>query len=196
MSDPLLPQEDGATPLSDEEREGLKLSYVTTRDDLNAAEQQNILEAQKWAARRKNKVLSRDYLNDLHKRMYGDVWTWAGTYRKTEKNIGIDPVRIQTELQELLDNASYWIEHKTYPPDEISARFHHKLVYIHPYPNGNGRHARQAADILLKEELGQPPFTWGRANLRDARQTRKTYINALRAADGHDVGPLLEFVRS
>lgn len=198
MSDPLLTQEDGATPLSDEEREGLKLSYVTTRGDLNAAEQQNILKAQKWAewaARRKNKILSRDYLNTLHKGMYGDVWTWAGTYRKTEKNIGIDPVRIQTELQELLNNVSYWIEHETYPPDEIAARFHHKLVYIHPYPNGNGRHARQAADILLKG-LGQPPFTWGRVNLRDAGQTRKTYINTLRAADGHDIGPLLEFVRS
>jgi len=195
MSDPLLPQEDGATPLGDEEREGLKLSYVTTRGDLNAAEQQNILKAQKWVAGRKNKVLSRDYLNDLHKRMYGDVWTWAGNYRNTEKNIGIDPVRIQTELQELLDNVSYWIEHETYPPDEIAARFHHKLVYIHPYSNGNGRHARQAADILLNE-LDQPAFTWGRANLRDVGQTRTAYIDALRAADGHNIGPLLEFVRS
>lgn len=195
MSDPLLPEEDGATPLSDEEREGLKLSYVTTRGDLNAAEQQNILKAQNWAQKRKNKVLTRDYLNDLHKRMYGDVWTWAGTYRTTEKSIGIDPIHIQVQLQELLDNVNYWIENETYPPDEITARFHHKLVYIHPYPNGNGRHARLAADILLKE-MDQEPFTWGRANLRDAGQARKTYIDALRAADGHDITPLLEFVRS
>ena len=195
MSDPLLPEEDGATPLSDEEREGLKLSYVTTRGDLNAAEQQNILKAQNWAQKRKNKVLTRDYLNDLHKRMYGDVWTWAGTYRTTEKSIGIDPIHIQVRLQELLDNVNYWIENETYPPDEIAARFHHKLVYIHPYPNGNGRHARLAADILLKE-MDQEPFTWGRANLRDVGQARKTYIDALRAADGHDITPLLEFVRS
>ncbi|MEZ5551537.1 MAG: mobile mystery protein B [Pseudomonadales bacterium] len=195
MSDPLLPEEDGATPLSDEEREGLKLSYVTTRGDLNGAEQQNILKARTWAQKRKNKVLTRDYLNDLHKRMYGDVWTWAGTYRTTEKSIGIDPIHIQVQLQELLDNVNYWIENETYPPDEIAARFHHKLVYIHPYPNGNGRHARLAADILLKE-MGQDPFTWGRANLRDAGEARKTYIDALRAADGHDIGPLLEFVRS
>lgn len=195
MSDPLLPQDDGSTPLTEEEREGLKLSYVTTRGDLNAAEQQNILKAETLAFKRNNKVLERDHLNDLHKRMFGDVWTWSGTYRATEKNIGIDPIRIQIDLQELLDDVGFWIEHQTYPPDEIAARFHHRLVYIHPYPNGNGRHARLAADILLKE-LGQPRFTWGRENLRDAGEARKRYIDALRAADGHDYGPLMEFVRS
>ena len=157
MSDPLLP-DDASTPLSDEEREGLKLSYVTTRGDLNATEQQNILKAQAWAFKRTNNILTRDYLNDLHRRMYGDVWTWAGTYRKTEKNLGVDPIRIQTDLRELLDNVTNWLDHETYPPDEIATRFHHKLVYIHAYANGNGRHARLAADILLKE-LGQQPFT-------------------------------------
>lgn len=195
MSDPLLPQDDGNTPLGDAEREGLKLSYVTTRGDLNAAEQQNILKAQNWAARRKNDVLNRDYLNDLHKRMFGDVWTWAGTCRTTGKNIGVDAYRIQTDLQELLDNVNYWIEHETYPPDEIAARFHHQLVYIHPYPNGNGRHARLATDILLKK-MGAKPFTWGRANLNDAGEARRTYLDALRAADGHDIGMLLAFLRS
>ena len=195
MSDPLLPANDGATPLTDEEREGLKLSFVTTRDDLNAAEQQNIIKARRWAFKRKNKVLNRDYLNDVHKRMYGDVWKWAGTYRTTGKSIGVDAYRIQTDLQEMLDNVSYWIEHETYPPDEFVARFHHKLVYIHPYPDGNGRHARLAADILLKE-MGQKPFTWGRSNLRDAGEARKTYIDGLRAADGHDYAKLLGFVRS
>lgn len=195
MSDPLLPQGTGATPLTDEERQGLKLSYVTTRGDLNAAEQQNILKAQKWAEGRKKKILHREYLNDLHERMYGDVWTWAGAFRSTEKNIGVDPIRIQIDLQELLDNVTFWIEQETYPLDEIAARFHHKLVYIHPYPNGNGRHARLAADILLRE-MGHQPFTWGRKTMRDAEDARKTYINALRAADGHDIGPLMEFVRS
>ena len=195
MSDPLLPANDGATPLTDEEREGLKLSFVTTRGDLNAAEQQNIIKARSWAFKRKNKVLNRDYLNGLHKRMYGDVWKWAGTYRTTGKSTGVDAYRIQTDLQEMRDNVSYWIEHETYPPDEIVARFHHKLVYIHPYPDGNGRHARLAADILLKE-MGQKPFTWGRSNLRDAGEARKTYIDAVRAADGHDYAKLLDFVRS
>ena len=195
MSDPLLPANIGATPLTDEERAGLKLSFVTTRDDLNAAEQQKIIKARSRAFKRKNKVRNRDYLNGLHKRMYGDVWKWAGTYRTTGKSTGVDAYRIQTDLQEMLDNVSYWIEHETYPPDEIVARFHHKLVYIHPYPDGNGRHARLAADILLKE-MGQKPFTWGRSNLRDAGEARKTYIDALRAADGRDYAKLLDFVRS
>lgn len=195
MNDSLLPQVDGNTPLGDEEREGLKLSYVTTLGDLNAAEQQNILKARQWVLSRKHNVLNRDYLNDLHKRMYGDVWAWAGNYRTTGKNIGVDAYRIQTDLQELLDNVSYWIEHETYSPDEIAARFHHKLVYIHPYPNGNGRHARLAADILLKE-MGEEPFTWGRSNLGDAGEARRTYIDALRAADGHDISKLMGFVRS
>jgi Fic-DOC domain mobile mystery protein B len=195
MSDPLLPQDDASTPLSDEESEGLKLSYVTTRGDLNAAEQQNILKAQAWAFKRADKLLTRDYLTHLHKQMYGDVWTWAGTYRKTEKNIWVDPIRIQTDLQELLDNVTYWIENKTYEPDEIAVRFHHRLVYIHPYPNGNGRHARLAADTLLREN-GRDRFSWGSANLRDTGEARKKYIDALRAADRHDYGPLLEFVRS
>ena len=195
MNDPLLPQDDGNTPLDDEEREGLKLSYVTTRGDLNAAEQQNILKAQTWATKRQNDVLSRNFLNDLHKRMFSDVWKWAGCYRTTGKNIGVDAYRIQTDLQELLDNVDYWITHETYPPDEIAARFHHKLVYIHPYPNGNGRHARLSTDLLL-EKLGEKPFTWGRTNLTDAGETRSAYIKALRAADEHDIAPLLEFVRS
>lgn len=195
MSDSLFPDDAASTPLSAEEREGLKLSYITTRGDLNAAEQQNIIKAQTWAFKRKNKVVSRGYLNDLHKRMYGDVWSWAGTYRQTEKNIGVDPIRIQTDLQQLLDDLSYWIEHATYEPDEIAARFHHKLVLIHPYPNGNGRHARLATDILLKE-MAQKPFTWGSASRMTADEARMRYIAALRAADGYEFGPLLGFARS
>ena len=195
MSDPLLPQDVGATPLTDEEREGLKLSFVTTQGDLNAAEQENILQAENWAYRRKNIVLNRNFLSDLHKRMFGNVWRWAGAYRSTGKNIGVDAYRIHTELQELINNVSYWIENKTYELDEIAARFHHQLVHIHPYPNGNGRHSRLAADLLLKQ-MDRRRFTWGRVNLTDASETRKKYIDALRAADNHDYGPLMKFVRS
>jgi len=186
VSDPLLPQDEASTPLTDEEREGLKLSYVTTRGDLNAAEQDNILKAETRYLRRKtNKVLNRDFLNTLHQTMYGT----------TGKNIGVDAYRIPTDLQELLNDVRFWIENKTYEPDEIAARFHHRLVAIHPYPNGNGRHARLAADLLLKE-MGQPRFTWGRKNLTDPGKTRSEYIAALRAADVHDYEKLLEFVRS
>ena len=195
MIDPLLPENDGQTPLSEEEREGLIPSYITLRAELNEAEQANILEAEAWAFKRAHKVLDIDFLNELHKRMFGRVWTWAGTSRTTGKNIGVDAYRIRTDLQELINDGTYWIENGTYEPDEIAARFHHRLVYIHPYPNGNGRHARLATDLLLRT-LDQPRFTWGSQNLTDPGQTRTLYIEALRAADNHDYGLLLAFVRS
>ncbi|MBL6716924.1 MAG: mobile mystery protein B [Pseudomonadales bacterium] len=195
MSDPLLPQEDGQTPLTHEDLEGLIPSHITLRGELNEAEQANIIEGQSWAYKRSSKVLSIDFLNALHKRMFGNVWKWAGKFRISGKNIGVDAYKIPTELQELINNTAYWIEHEIYPPDEIAARFHHRLVFIHPYPNGNGRHARMAADLLLRS-MGQEPFTWGSENLIKPSDTRAEYIAALRAADGHGYDQLFRFVRS
>ena len=195
MTDPLLEQDDANTPLTHEEREGLIPSYITLRSELNEAEQANILEAEGWAISRKRDVLDERFLTNLHKRMFGRVWRWAGEFRRTDRNIGIDPYRIQTDLRQLLDDCRYWIEHATYEPDEIAARFHHKLVFIHPFPNGNGRHARMATDLLLVKQ-GRPRFSWGQVNLVDPGETRQRYVAALRAADNHDIGPLLEFVRS
>ncbi len=195
MTDPLAPQDDAGTPLSEEEREGLMPSYITLRNELNEAEQANILEAEVWAFARKRGVLTEQFLSNLHKRMYGNVWRWAGRYRTSGKNIGVDAYRIPTELRQLLDDCCYWIENNTYEPDEIAACFHHRLVSIHCYPNGNGRHARLAADLFLKS-MGRERFSWGSTNLVDAGKTRERYIAALQAADQHDIGPLLEFVRS
>jgi Fic-DOC domain mobile mystery protein B len=195
MSDPLLPVDDGQTPLTPEELEGLIPSYITLRGELNEAEQINIVEAQSWGFKRNRSVLSLKFLNDLHQRMFGKVWKWAGQYRKTGKNIGIDAYMIQIALKDLVDDVTYWIEHSTYQPDEIAAQFHHRLVFIHPYPNGNGRHARMAADLLLRS-MGQSAFTWGSENLTDPGRTRSEYIAALRAADGYDYGQLFRFVRS
>ena len=193
--DPLVEQGDASTPLSPEELEGLVPSYITLRSELNEAEHANIVDAEEWAFQRKRDTLSEKFMNDLHKRMFGRVWKWAGQYRRTGKNIGVNAYRIPIELRNLLDDARFWIEHGTYEPDEIVARFHHRLVWIHPFPNGNGRHARTAADLLLVA-MGRPRFTWGRENLVDAGQTRHAYVDALRAADAHDYGPLLAFVRS
>lgn len=195
MTDPFIEQDDTSTPLSPEEREGLIPSYITLRGELNEAEQANILEADAWAFSRKRKVLDERFLNSLHKRMYGNVWRWAGTYRKSQKNIGVAHYKIPTELRALLDDCRYWVEHDTYPPDEIAARFHHRLVAIHCYPNGNGRHARLAADLLLKA-MGRNPFSWGSTSLVDPGATRAAYIAALKAADNHDYGPLFAFARS
>ena len=195
MTDHLLEQDDASTPLTHEEREGLIPSYITLRSELNEAEQSNILEAAEWAFARKRDVLDERFLTNLHQRMFGRVWRWAGQFRTTDRNIGVDPYRIPVDLRQLLDDCRYWIEHDSYPPDEIAARFHHRLVFIHPFPNGNGRHARLATDLLL-HNLGRARFSWGQANLVDASETRQRYVAALRAADHHDIGPLLEFVRT
>ena len=195
MTDPLVPQDDGRTELTEEEREGLIPSYITLRSELNEAEQANILEAEEWAFARKRDLLEEEFLNNLHKRMYGNVWRWAGRYRTSGKNIGIEAYRIPMELRQLLDDCRYWIKNRTYEPDKTAVRFHHRIVSIHCYPNGNGRHARLATDLLLKS-MGQERFSWGGENLVDVGETRKRYIAALQAADEHDIGPLLEFVRS
>ncbi|MER0202647.1 MAG: mobile mystery protein B [Nitrosomonas sp.] len=197
MPDPLfLDDDDANTPLTDEEREQLIPAYITLRHELNEAEQINIGQALRWAtARKKRDVLEQNFLRQLHKRMYGDVWRWAGQYRTSARNIGVDAYRITMDVHQAIDDACYWIEHKTYPPDEIAVRFSHRLVAIHPFPNGNGRISRLIGD-LLAQQLEQEPFTWGRANLVDAGETRARYIEALRAADNHDIKPLLLFARS
>jgi len=195
MSDPLDPVDDASTPLSPEEREDLIPSYITLRGELNEAEQANILKAENWAFSRKRNVPNMKFLNDLHRRMFGGVWKWAGKFRHSGKNIGVDAYRISNDLRQLIDDCLYWIEHGTYEPDEIAARFHHRLVFIHVYPNGNGRHARLAADLLLVF-MGQDRFSWGREGLNDAGETRARYVAALRSADNHDYQPLFSFVRS
>lgn len=196
MSDPLFDAEDdAATPLTPDERAQLIPTYITTRAQLNEAEQANIADADLWAFRRKRDVLDEAFLLNLHKRMLNGVWKWAGSFRQTERNIGIQAYRLGVELRQLLDDVRYWVEHQTFSPDEIAVRFHHRLVFIHPFPNGNGRHARLAAD-LLAVQLGQKRFSWGSANLVTADETRATYAAALKAADAHDIGPLLAFGRS
>lgn len=196
MNDPLVDaDDDAATPLTPEERHELIPSYITTRDQLNEVEQLGIAAADRWAFSRKRQVLDEDFLYRLHKRMFGDVWTWAGAPRTTERNIGVEAIQIGVQLRQLLDDVRYWIEHGTFPPDEIALRFHTRLTWIHPFPNGNGRHARLAADLLVVS-LGGGRFSWGGASLVAADEMRRAYIAAVRAGDRHDFAPLLAFARS
>ncbi|MDP2124617.1 MAG: mobile mystery protein B [Parvibaculum sp.] len=187
---------DGATPLDPDEREGLRFRHVTTRDELNELEQANVQEGLLWLARRrKSDVLSERFMRELHRRMFGEVWRWAGAFRLTEKNIGIDPLHIAVELRKLLDDARYWSEHRTYAPLEAAARFHHRLVAIHLFANGNGRHARIAADLYLETHFDHPPIDWaGGHDLLHTNERRDAYIRALRAADAGEYGALLTFV--
>jgi len=195
VTDPIFDgDDDGNTPLTPEEREGLVPSWIATRADLNRAEFDNIARAQTWAARRRRDILAFDTLIALHKQMFGSVWRWAGAFRTTGKNIGVDPARIGMDLHALLEEVRFWIADAVYPPDELMARLHHRLVLIHPFPNGNGRHARMAAD-LLAAQMGVAALTWGRTSVIAPGLVRAQYIAALKAADRHDPGPLLAFVR-
>jgi Fic-DOC domain mobile mystery protein B len=186
---------DDATPLTPEEREGLIPSHVTFRRELNELEQQNIIEADIWAFSRKRNPIAEAFVRSLHRRMFGKVWRWAGTYRTSNKNIGVDRWQVQARLAEVLEQTRYWVDHETYPPEEIAVRFHHALVFIHPFANGNGRWSRLMADQLAVR-LGQGRFTWGRSDLRAPDQVRHAYIEALKAADNHDFTLLLAFARS
>jgi Fic-DOC domain mobile mystery protein B len=192
----LVDYPDGATPLDPDELDGLKFKHVSTRGELDQLEQAGITEGLKWLDKQKNPdVLSETFVLELHKRLFGSVWKWAGTFRRIEKNIGVDPIQVAIQLRQLLDDAKYWVEHGTYSPKELAARFHHKLVFIHPFPNGNGRHARIMADAVLTKLLNELAIDWaGGYRLEAMNERRDHYIAALRAADGHDMSALLEFV--
>ncbi|UXZ96635.1 mobile mystery protein B [Pseudomonas phytophila] len=186
----------GQTPLDADESAGLKPKHISTQGELDEWEAENLLSATRWLnGQKKLDVLNEKFCRNLHKRMFGDTWIWAGTFRKTEKNIGCDPIQIAIQLNQLLGNVTYWIEKETFEPDEIAARFHRELVWIHPFPNGNGRHARCMADALLKQ-CGHPEFSWGSKNLVSASEVRGRYIQSLRDADAGNYALLTEFVRS
>lgn len=187
--------DDHATPLRPEERDQLIPTHITLRSELNELEQQNIATANVWAFGRKHVIFRDRFLKSLHRRMFNRVWRWAGVYRKTERNLGVKPHLIEPEMWKLLDEARHWVELKSFPNDEIAVRFHHRLVSIHSFPDGNGRWSRLAADALIVQ-LGGARFSWGGADLRAAGTARTTYIDDLKLADNHDVTPLVAFARS
>ena len=186
----------GATPLDPDEAAGLIPRHITQHAQLNEWEMANILEGERWAFARKHpNLLHPDFARRLHSRMFGRTWHWAGSFRITEKNIGIDPAKIQPALLDLCEDVKMQLEHSSYPLDEIAARFSHRLVAIHPFPNGNGRLSRTLADLLLVQR-GATRFSWGAGELMSAGDVRQRYLDALRAADRKDYRPLLAFIRS
>lgn len=187
---------DGATLLDPDEFDGLKFTHVTTRAELDQLEQVNVQNGLSWLTRRrKSGVLSERFVRQLHSRFFGEVWRWAGKFRLREKNIGIDPVDIAVQLRVLLDDARYWAQNETFPPLEAAARFHHRLVQIHCFPNGNGRHARLMTDTYLKECLNHAVIDWAAGqDLIKSSERRDAYIQALRRADTGEYDQLLSFV--
>ncbi|MEK7690283.1 MAG: mobile mystery protein B [Bdellovibrionota bacterium] len=191
----------GATPLDRDEAQGLIPSYIATQAALNAAEQENILAGRIWALNGRREweaIVDESFVRRLHLRMFGEVWRWAGTYRLSQKTIGMDWPMIGSQVRELCLNTRYWIENKTYQGLELAARVHHRLVYIHPFPNGNGRHARLFTDCLLAA-LQQRSLSWGEGSRSSERilrvgPARAEYISALQAADRRDFDPLVAFI--
>jgi Fic-DOC domain mobile mystery protein B len=190
-----LDADDDATPLTPAERNELIPTHITLRSELNELEQQNIAKADSWAFARKRNVVDEASLLGLHRRMFKGVWRWAGKYRTTERNLGVAPHRIEPEIRQIIDDTRYWIEHESYGADELAVRFHHRLVFVHPFPNGNGRWSRLATDLLIVRQ-GGARFTCGGVNLQPAGDLRRAYIDALHAADNHEIGALLDFARS
>ncbi|WP_299085934.1 mobile mystery protein B [uncultured Ruegeria sp.] len=193
-----LHEPNGATPLTPDEFLGLRAKHITTRGELNELEGENIIEGLTWLGRRRKSydILTDDTVREVHKRLFGQVWNWAGVYRLTEKNIGVQVWHISTEMRTCLDDARYWRENGTYEPLEAIARFHHKLVWIHPFANGNGRWARIMADAYLATIDPDVFLDWsGGGTLNSNSDHRARYIAALRAADGFEFEPLIEFAR-
>jgi Fic-DOC domain mobile mystery protein B len=190
---------DGQTPLNEEEKDGLRIPSITTREELDEFEQLNIEKAIQWTFGKKIKteqLFSEKFIKELHKRMYGDVWKWAGTFRNSEKNLGIKNYLIAIELKQLLDDAIFWKENSIYSPEELAIRFKHRLVSIHCFANGNGRHSRLMADLIMEKLYSNKFFSWGSTNLVKATETRSNYIQAVRKADNNDIEPLILFAKS
>ncbi|MCY4160719.1 MAG: mobile mystery protein B [Flavobacteriaceae bacterium] len=186
------------TPLDQNETDGLRIKHLRFQEELNEFEHQNVEKAIEWTMRgsfNKEMIFTEKFIKEVHFRMFGDVWNWAGKFRKSEKNLGVSWPRIGVELKQVLDDTKYWITHSIFKPEEIAIRFKHKIVQIHCFPNGNGRHSRLMADILIEKVFNEQLFTWG-FNIKDVKLSRKIYIDAIKEADIGNIEPLLEFAKN
>lgn len=195
----LIENPDGATPLTADDIQGLKHPHVQTRGQLNGLEAANILQGQIWLGNIKtitvDDIFSRDFVNELHKKLFGDVWQWAGAFRLREVNIGIEPSHIPTRLHDFLEDAKCWVEYKHYSELELCARIQHGLVFIHPFVNGNGRHSRIMTDVVRVFLLDKPPLKWANANIDDQGIERKAYLETLYAADRGDFSKMITYLQ-
>jgi len=158
----MIEYDEGTTPLDYDELKGLLPTHITSRGELDFLEMENINQAIIWSESFKaTNLINIEFICKLHEKMFSNVWKWAGKFRKSQKNMGIPYIQIEVELQTLCDDAQAWSEHNTYSPDEYAARFHHRLVFIHPFSNGNGRHARLMADLILEKLFTTKVFSWG-----------------------------------
>ena len=194
-----LDYDNGQTPIDEEEKEGLKIKSISNRKELDEFEQVNIQKAVKWSLSNNfavDNILTEDFIKLLHKKMFDEVWKWAGGYRTSNKNIGVDKFEFGIELKNLLDDARFWHSGKVFTPEEFTIRLKHRLVKIHLFPNGNGRHSRLFADIIIAKVFNLPVFSWGNRDLTSISDVRSQYISALKIADEGDYSKLIKFSRS
>lgn len=190
---------EGQTPLDEDEKEGLLIKTISTRGELDEFEQANIQQAIEWTLKNKFspvRIITEEFICEVHKRMFGEVWAWAGKYRKSNKNIGVDKYQISIEIRQLIEDCKYWLKEKTYEEDEIAIRFSHRIVKIHAFSNGNGRHSRLFADIIISNIFNKPVFSWGWSDLSKSGQVRKKYLKAIYDGDDGIIQPLIYFARN
>ncbi len=189
----------GQTPIETNELNDLKINSISTQSELNELEQQNVEKAIAWSLKRRfsdKEILSEDFIKQVHRKMFDEVWVWAGKFRLTQKNIGVNHYLIPVELRTLIEDCIFWKNNNTFLADELAIRFKHRLVSIHPFPNGNGRHSRLMADIIISHIFKKPVFTWGLKNLNTSANQRQHYIHSLKQADKGNCNQLLQFARS
>ena len=190
---------EGQTPLDEEEKEGLLIPTITTRGELDEFEQQNIEKAIEWTLGKKfkqEKIFTKEFVCELHRKMFSDVWKWAGEFRHSNKNIGCDWKQVGIQLKQLNGDGAYWIENKTYLEEEIAIRYKHRIVNIHCFSNGNGRHSRLMGDVIISHVFGKDIFTWSGASLNQKSDARNNYLKAIRQADKGEIKPLIEFAKT
>ncbi|MEW6467969.1 MAG: mobile mystery protein B [Bacteroidota bacterium] len=189
----------GQTPLDEEEKEGLLIKTITTRGELDEFEQQNIEKAIEWTIAKRfkpEKIFTEEFVCGLHRKMFGDVWKWAGQFRRSNKNLGCDWHKIGTSLKQLNGDAAYWFEKRTYPEEELAIRYKHQIVSIHCFSNGNGRHSRLMGDVIINHIFGKQVFSWGGTSINKKGEARDKYLKAVRQADNGELKPLIEFART
>jgi len=190
---------EGQTTLAEQEKYGLLICSITTREELDEFEQQNIEKAILWLYKRKisvEKLLDEKFITQLHEKMFSDVWRWAGSYRNRGKNLGVSYSNISMELRKLLDDSKFWIENQSFSKEEIAIRFKHELVSIHCFSNGNGRHSRLMADLIMEKIFHKPYFSWGSSDLIKQTDSRKLYISAVKKAENNNFKDLIKFAKS
>lgn len=185
--------DNNSTPLTEEEKQQLNAKWITTRSELNELETKGLASAEIWLSKNKKDIYNEIFLKQLHKKMFGNIWKWAGTFRTTERNIGVAPYEIQPKLRMLFDDTKFWVDNNVYSKKEIAVRFHHRLVQIHPFPNGNGRISRIMADLIMRS-FGLKNLHWGKGNLTEISALRTKYIFALQEADRGNYTDLIDFV--